>query len=144
MEVNGNTFLISGGASGLGGATSRLLAESGANVVIADINKEKGAELAAGLGSNARFVEHNVADEESVKNAVSAAVSAFGAINGAINCAGIGVAERTVGKEGPHSLASFKRIIEVNLIGTFNVIRLAAARMAGQEANADRESVVAG
>src|SRR5262247_3488137 len=139
MEVKGNTFLISGGASGLGGATSRLLAENGANVVIADINKGKGAELAGGLGSNARFVETNVADEESVQNAVSAAVSAFGAINGAINCAGIGVAEKTVGKEGPHSLASFKRIIEVNLIGTFNVIRLAAARMAAQEPNAGGE-----
>jgi NAD(P)-dependent dehydrogenase (short-subunit alcohol dehydrogenase family) len=135
MEVNGNTFLVSGGASGLGGATSLLLAENGANVVIADINKEKGGALAAELGSNARFVETNVADEESVKNAVNSAVSAFGAVNGAINCAGIGVAEKTVGKEGPHSLASFKRIIEVNLIGTFNVIRLAAAQMAGQDPN---------
>jgi len=139
MEVNGNTFLISGGASGLGGATSRLLAENGANVVIADINREKGEGVAARLGANARFVETNVADEESVKNAVSAAVSAFGSINGAVNCAGIGVAEKTVGKEGPHSLASFKRIIEVNLIGTFNVIRLAAAQMAGQEPNAGGE-----
>src|SRR5262245_64807983 len=139
MEVNGNAFLISGGASGLGGATSRLLAENGAKVVIADINKDKGEELAAGLGSNARFVETNVTDEESVKSAVAAAVSAFGALRGAINCAGIGVAERTVGKEGPHSLASFKRIIEVNLIGTFNVIRLAAAQMAGQEPNTGGE-----
>src|SRR5215831_2881484 len=139
MEVNGNTFLVSGGASGLGGATARLLAESGANVVIADINKEKGEALARTLGSNARFVETNVADEESVKSAVGAAVSAFGALRGAVNCAGIGVAERTVGKEGPHSLASFKRIIEVNLIGTFNVIRLAAAQMAAQEPNAGGE-----
>jgi NAD(P)-dependent dehydrogenase (short-subunit alcohol dehydrogenase family) len=139
MEVNGNTFLISGGASGLGGATSRLLAESGANVVIVDINKEKGAALASELGSNARFVEANVANEESVKIAVGAAVSAFGALRGAINCAGIGVAEKTVGKEGPHSLASFKRIIEVNLIGTFNVIRLAAAQMAAQEPKAGGE-----
>ena len=85
MEVNGNTFLVSGGASGLGGATSRLLAESGANVVIADINKEKGEALARTLGPNARFVETNVADEESVKSAVGAAVSAFGALRGAIN-----------------------------------------------------------
>ena len=139
MEVNGNTFLISGGASGLGGATSRLLAESGANVVIADINKEKGHALAQELGSNARFIETNVADEESVKGAVGAAVSAFGALRGAVNCAGIGVAEKTVGKDGPHSLASFKRIIEVNLIGTFNVIRLAAAQMAAQEPNAGGE-----
>jgi len=133
MEINGNTFLISGGASGLGGATSRLLAENGANVIIADINKEKGAALASDLGSKARFVETNVSNEESVKNAVGVAVSAFGALRGAVNCAGIGVAEKTVGKDGPHSLASFKRIIEVNLIGTFNVIRLAAAQMADQE-----------
>jgi len=138
MEIQGNTFLVSGGASGLGGATSRLLAASGANVVIADINREKGAALANELGLNALFVETNVADEESVKNAV-AKVSLFGALRGAINCAGIGVAEKTVGKDGPHSLASFKRVIEVNLIGTFNVIRLAAAQMARQEPNAGGE-----
>jgi len=136
MEIQGNTFLVSGGASGLGGATSRLLAASGANVVIADINKEKGSALTDELGANTRFVEMNVTDEESVKNAVATAVSAFGALRGAINCAGIGVAEKTVGKDGPHSLASFKRVIEVNLIGTFNVIRLAAAQMAKQEPNA--------
>lgn len=139
MEINGNTFLVSGGASGLGGATSRLLAANGANVVIADINKEKGEVLAAELGANARFVECNITDEESVKVAVAAAVSNFGKLNGAINCAGIGVAEKTVGKDGPHALASFKRVIEVNLIGTFNVIRLAAAQMAGQEPNAGGE-----
>jgi NAD(P)-dependent dehydrogenase (short-subunit alcohol dehydrogenase family) len=139
MEINGNTFLISGGASGLGGATSRLLAENGANVIIADINKEKGEALASELGSKARFVETNVSNEESVKNAVGVAVSAFGALRGAVNCAGIGVAEKTVGKDGPHSLASFKRIIEVNLIGTFNVIRLAAAQMADQEPSAGGE-----
>jgi NAD(P)-dependent dehydrogenase (short-subunit alcohol dehydrogenase family) len=132
MEVNGNTFLVSGGASGLGGATARLLAQSGANVVIADVNKEKGGALALELGPNARFVETDVTDEESVKSAVGAAVAAFGVLRGAINCAGVGVAEKTVGKEGPHSLASFKRIIEVNLIGTFNVIRLAASQMAAQ------------
>jgi NAD(P)-dependent dehydrogenase (short-subunit alcohol dehydrogenase family) len=139
MEIQGRTFLVSGGASGLGGATSRLLAVSGANVVVADINKEKGAALANELGANARFVEMNVTDEAGVKNAVATAVSAFGALHGAINCAGIGVAEKTVGKDGPHSLASFKRVIEVNLIGTFNVIRLAAAQMAGQEPNAGGE-----
>ncbi len=139
MEINANTFLVSGGASGLGGAVSTLLAKSGANVVIADINKDKGEALATELGANARFVECNVTDEDSVKAAVATAVSSFGKLNGAINCAGIGVAERTVGKDGPHSLASFKRIIEVNLIGTFNVIRLAAAQMAGQEPNASGE-----
>jgi NAD(P)-dependent dehydrogenase (short-subunit alcohol dehydrogenase family) len=139
MEISGNTFLVSGGASGLGGATALLLAESGANVVIADLNKEKGAALAQALGPKARFVETNVADEESVKSAISAAVSGFGSLRGSVNCAGIGVAEKTVGKEGPHSLASFKRTIEVNLIGTFNVIRLAAAQMSSQEPTAGGE-----
>lgn len=139
MEINANTFLVSGGASGLGGATSTLLAKSGANVVIADINKDKGEALAAELGANTRFVECNVTDEDSVKAAVAAAISNFGKLNGAINCAGIGTAERTVGKDGPHALASFKRVIEVNLIGTFNVIRLSAAQMAGQEPNAGGE-----
>ena len=138
MQISGNTFLVSGGASGLGGATSRLLAASGAFVVIADINKEKGEALAKELGLNAMFVETNVADEESVKNAV-AKTSLFGPLRGAINCAGIGVAEKTVGKDGPHTLASFKRVIEVNLIGTFNVIRLAAAQMNSQEPNASGE-----
>ena len=138
MQISGNTFLVSGGASGLGGATSRLLAASGAFVVIADINKEKGEALAKELGLNAMFVETNVADEESVKNAV-AKTSLFGPLRGAINCAGIGVAEKTVGKDGPHALASFKRVIEVNLIGTFNVIRLAAAQMNSQEPNASGE-----
>ncbi|MEK7833405.1 MAG: SDR family NAD(P)-dependent oxidoreductase, partial [Acidobacteriota bacterium] len=137
MQISGNTFLVSGGASGLGGATSRLLAESGANVVIADINKDKGEALAAELG--ARFVECNVTDEDSVKAAVAAAVSNFGALNGLVNCAGIGTGEKTVGKDGPHSLAKFKRVIEVNLIGTFNVIRLAATQMSSQEPNASGE-----
>ncbi len=133
MEINKRTFLVSGGGSGLGAATAGLLATCGANVVIADIDKEKGEALVKAIGATARFVEMNVADEESVKNAIGHAVSAFGAVHGAINCAGIGVAEKTVGKDGPHSLASFKRVIEVNLIGTFNVIRLAAVQMAGQE-----------
>lgn len=140
MEINANTFLVSGGASGLGGATSTLLAKSGANVVIADINRKDGEALAAHLGANALFADCNVTDEDSVKAAVSAAVSRFGKLSGAINCAGIGVAEKTVGRENvPHSLAAFKRVIEVNLIGTFNVLRLAAAQMAGQEPNAGGE-----
>ncbi len=136
MEINGKTFLISGGGSGLGAATAKLLGASGANVVIADINSETGEQTANETGANARFVKTNVADEESVKNAVATAVSAFGALHGAINCAGIGVAIKTVTKEGPHPLDAFVRVINVNLIGTFNVIRLAAAQMAGQEPDA--------
>lgn len=139
MQIQNHTFLVTGGASGLGGATVRVLAEAGANVVIVDLNQVKGAALAAELGERARFVAGNVADEEGMKKAIATTVSTFGALHGAINCAGIGVAEKTVGKEGPHALASFKKIIEVNLIGTFNVIRLTAAQMAGQEPQASGE-----
>ncbi len=137
MEINNKTILISGGGSGLGAATARLLGAHGANVVIADVKRETGEATANEIG--ARFVETDVSDEECVKNAIGTVVSAFGSLHGAINCAGIGVAERTAGKDGPHSLASFKRVIEVNLIGTFNVIRLAAAQMALQEPNASGE-----
>lgn len=133
MQIKNNTFLVSGGGSGLGAATVRALASAGANVVIADINKDTGEALASETGG--RFIQTNVTGEAAVQAAVDLAVAEFGALNGAINCAGIGVAEKTVGKDGPHSLASFKKVIEVNLIGTFNVIRLAAARMSGQEPN---------
>lgn len=136
MEINGKTFLVSGGGSGLGAATARLLAASGGNVVIADINSEAGEKTAAEIGAQARFVKTNVADETSVQAAVDSAVSGFGALHGAVSCAGIGGAIKTVGKDGPHPLDAFTRVINVNLIGTFNVIRLAAAQMAGQEPDA--------
>ncbi len=134
MEIKGKTFLVSGGGSGLGGATAKLLGASGANLIIADINAETGEKTASEIGANAVFVKTDVSDESSVQNAVNHAVTAFGALHGAINCAGIGTAEKVVGKEGPHTLASFERIIRVNLIGTFNVLRLAAAQMAQQPA----------
>ncbi|MBX3279734.1 MAG: 3-hydroxyacyl-CoA dehydrogenase [Acidobacteria bacterium] len=134
MDISGKSILVSGGGSGLGEATARLLADSGAKVVIGDINREKGEALAAELGEDrARFVAMNVTSEESVQEAVSAAIDAFGGLHAAINCAGIGLAERTVSRDGPHALASFTRVVTVNLIGTFNVIRLAAAAMSGQE-----------
>ena len=137
MQIQDKTFLVSGGGSGLGAATAKLLAASGAHVVIADLRKDTGEATANEIG--AKFIECNVSDEESVKAAVAFAVSSFGALHGAINCAGIGVAEKTVGKDAPHSLASFTRVINVNLIGTFNVIRLAATQMASQEAQASGE-----
>jgi NAD(P)-dependent dehydrogenase (short-subunit alcohol dehydrogenase family) len=139
LDIQNRTFLISGGGSGLGAATALLLASAGANVAIADVNGERGEALAGEIGTHALFVKTDVTSEESVKHAIDAAVSKFGALHGAINCAGIGVAEKTIGKEGPHSLVSFKRVIEVNLIGTFNVIRLAAAQMAQQEPAASGE-----
>lgn len=133
MNPAGLTFIVTGGASGLGEATTRILASSGANVVIADLQEEKGAALARELGGNARFAATDVCDEDNVIKAIDTARNEFKALHGVVNCAGIGRAEKTVGKEGPHSLASFSRIVHVNLIGTFNVIRLCASAMAENE-----------
>jgi NAD(P)-dependent dehydrogenase (short-subunit alcohol dehydrogenase family) len=130
MQLRDSAFLISGGASGLGAATARRFVGAGARVVIADVNDALGAQLASDLGSGARFARTDVTDADSVQAAVDAALEAFGGLQGAVCCAGIGVAERTVGRNGPHALASFVRVVTVNLIGTFNVIRLAAAAMA--------------
>ena len=130
MELANKGVLVSGGASGLGAACVRLLSQCGAKVVIADMNSETGNALAKELGDSALFVQTNVVEEGSVQAAVQAAVNSFGGLHVVINCAGIGVAERVVGKNGPASLATFTKVIQVNLIGTFNVIRLAAVAMA--------------
>jgi NAD(P)-dependent dehydrogenase (short-subunit alcohol dehydrogenase family) len=106
-----------------------MLANAGGNVLVADLNRPGGESLAAELGVRARFVHTDVTDEASVQNAVSTALSAFGSLHGAVTCAGIGLAERVLGKSGPHSLAAFSKVISVNLIGTFNVLRLAAAAL---------------
>lgn len=129
MQVAGSTFLISGGASGLGAACARCLAGAGANVVLADLNREGGERLARELGARARFALTDVTDEGSVRAAVAAAVQGFGALHGSIQCAGIAIAERLLGKAGPHPLAAFAQVIAVNLTGTFNVMRLAAEAM---------------
>lgn len=130
MHITGNTFLVSGGASGLGAACVRMLVEAGGNVVIADLNEQGGPALAASLGPKVRFHKTDVADEASVQGAVDLAVKEFGGLQGSIQCAGILLPERVLGKNGPHPLVSFTRVIQVNLIGTFNVLRLAAAAMA--------------
>jgi NAD(P)-dependent dehydrogenase (short-subunit alcohol dehydrogenase family) len=127
VQIEGGVFLVSGGGSGLGAATARLLAGLGARVVIADINPAAGEPVAASLGGRARFVHCNVADEAQVSAAVDTAWRELGGLSGAICCAGIGTAQKTVGKEGAHPLDAFRRVIEVNLIGTFNVVRLVAA-----------------
>jgi NAD(P)-dependent dehydrogenase (short-subunit alcohol dehydrogenase family) len=127
MEINNRVFLVTGGASGLGEATARMLAAKGGRIVIADMNAELGARVAAELGG--RFVKCNVSSEEDGKAAVADVMAAYGAIHGLINCAGIGGAQKTVAKNGPHSLELFTRVINVNLIGTFNMIRLAAEPM---------------
>jgi NAD(P)-dependent dehydrogenase (short-subunit alcohol dehydrogenase family) len=139
MEIKDKAFLISGGGSGLGAATARALTAAGGNVVIADINQETGAQLAAQLGTQALFVRTDVTSAEAVQAAITAANDAFGVLSGAINCAGLAIAEKTVGQTGPHDLASFTRLIQVNLIGTFNVIRLAAAVMVKNEPTGEGE-----
>jgi NAD(P)-dependent dehydrogenase (short-subunit alcohol dehydrogenase family) len=129
MRIEGASALIAGGASGLGAATSRALHERGASVVIADLNAEKGEALVSDLGDRARFVEANVMDPEPVQAAVDAAAEAEGGLRISVCCAGIGWAQRTTGKQGPHDLEIFHNVIKVNLIGTFNVLRLAATAM---------------
>jgi 3-hydroxyacyl-CoA dehydrogenase/3-hydroxy-2-methylbutyryl-CoA dehydrogenase len=129
MRIEGASALVVGGASGLGAATARDLHRSGAEVVIADLNPEKGEALAAELGARASFVEANVMEPEPVQAAVAAAANAEGGLRISVCCAGIGWAQRTAGKQGPHDLEIFHNVIRVNLIGTFNVLRLAAAAM---------------
>jgi NAD(P)-dependent dehydrogenase (short-subunit alcohol dehydrogenase family) len=136
MQIPDRTFLVTGAGSGLGAATARALVGAGALVVLADIDDRAGA-VASSLGSRACFVKTDVADENAVQHAVDEAVSAFGGLHGAVSCAGIGIAVRTLGKTGPHPLDAFQRTLQVNLTGTFNVARLAAARMAQQPAEAD-------
>ena len=124
MRIEENTFLVAGGGSGLGEATARTLAASGARVVVADLRGE--------APEGGRFVETDVTDESSVRAAVNAALE-VGDLRGAINCAGVASAEKVLGREGPHSLDSFAKVVQVNLIGTFNVIRLAAEAMVSSD-----------
>jgi NAD(P)-dependent dehydrogenase (short-subunit alcohol dehydrogenase family) len=136
MQFQDHTFLITGGGSGLGGATAKLFAEQGANVVLADVNGDAIAALAAQIGARAAHIRTDVTDEASVQAAVDLCKSAFGGIHGLVNCAGVAPGERVVGKSGPHLLANFVRTININLIGTFNVIRLAAHAMSTQSPDA--------
>ncbi|HKA16583.1 MAG TPA: 3-hydroxyacyl-CoA dehydrogenase [Myxococcota bacterium] len=140
MKIGGSNVFVTGGASGLGEATARALAARGARVAIYDLPRSKGAELEKEIGPGARFLAGDVTDEGQVADALDAAIAAFGPLRGLVNCAGIGSASRTVDKHGqPSRLDLFRRAIEVNLIGTFNVIRLAAARMVGNEPDANGE-----
>ena len=137
MELRDSGALVAGGASGLGAATARALAERGARVAIADLNEEAAQALAGELGGVA--FRADVTDEEQVKAAVDGAVEAFGGIRFTVSCAGIGWAERTVGKNGPANLQPFETVVRVNLIGTFNVLRLSAAAIAQTEPGEDGE-----
>jgi NAD(P)-dependent dehydrogenase (short-subunit alcohol dehydrogenase family) len=135
MQIKGSTFVVTGGASGLGEGTVRMLVEAGASAVIADLQVDKGEAIAKQLGARVRFVKCDVTAEADGQAAVDAALRTFGSLQGLVNCAGIAIAERTVKKDGPHSLASFTRVININLIGTFNMIRLAAVAMANGQPN---------
>jgi NAD(P)-dependent dehydrogenase (short-subunit alcohol dehydrogenase family) len=137
MLIKNSVFLVTGGASGLGAATARMAAENGAKVVIADMQAEAGAKLAQELG--ARFAKCDVTAEADGKAAVALALKEFGGLQVLVNCAGIAIAERTIGKEAPHDLGRFTRVVTVNLIGTFNMIRLAADAMAKAGPNAAGE-----
>ncbi|MGZ5086406.1 MAG: 3-hydroxyacyl-CoA dehydrogenase [Usitatibacter sp.] len=134
MQIQNHVFLVTGGGSGLGAATATMLAANGGKFVIADLNEPAGKDLAGFLGGTVRFVKADVTDEASTQAAVDLCVSAFGAIHGLVNCAGVAPGERVVGRNGPHALASFERAVRINLVGTFNAIRLAAAKMSVQPA----------
>jgi NAD(P)-dependent dehydrogenase (short-subunit alcohol dehydrogenase family) len=137
MQIKNSVFLVTGGASGLGAASARMAAEGGAKVVIADLQAEAGEKLAKELGG--RFARTDVTSEADGKAAVALALKEFGGLHVLVNCAGIGYAARTLGKDAPHDLASFVKVVTVNTIGTFNMIRLAADAMAKAGPNAAGE-----
>lgn len=139
MHIDTQRFLVTGGASGLGAATAKMLTAAGARVMLVDLNAEGLAAMAAQLGDGARYSVADICDEAQAQAAVDAAVQAFGGLDGLVNCAGIVAGAKVLGKHGPHDLAAFTRIINVNLAGTFNMLRLAAAAMAGNTALADGE-----
>jgi len=137
MQIKNSVFLVTGGASGLGAATARMAAEGGGKVVIADMQAELGEKFAREIGG--RFAKCDVTSEADGKAAVALALKEFGGLHVLVNCAGIAIAEKTIGKEAPHALGSFTRCITVNLIGTLNMIRLAADAMAKAVPNAAGE-----
>src|SRR3954470_24833987 len=139
MKLEGIGALVAGGASGLGAATARLLAENGARVAIADLNEDSANALAGELGGEAVAFKADVTNEDEVQAAVAGAVEAFGELRVAVSCAGVGWAERVVGRNGPAQLQPFETVVRVNLIGTFNVLRLAAAAMSQNEPDDDGE-----
>jgi Cu2+-exporting ATPase len=139
VRLQNQTVLVTGGASGLGGATAEMIVAAGGHAVIADVNEAMGKTAAARLGASARFIRTDVTIEADVQQAIAIAIKEFGALTGVVNAAGIGPAARVVGKNGPMPLDQFTRVIQINLIGTFNVIRLAASSMQGNPPNASGE-----
>ncbi len=144
MKMRDALALVTGGASGLGAATARRFVENGARVVVLDRDEEKGHALSSELGDEARFCQADVTSEEAIEQALAFTVSEFGGLNALINCAGVGAAIRTTSSRGPHPLDAFETVIRINLIGAFNVIRLASALMAQNTplANGERGVIV--
>ena len=142
MELKGKTVLVTGGASGLGEACARRFTLQGANIGILDVDEEKGNRLAADLGAQAIYCRTDVTSEKSVQAAVDKTVEEFGGIHVVINCAGVGTAAKVLGKNGPMALEHFNRVVQINLVGTLNVIRLAAAKIVVNTPNADGEKGV--
>jgi NAD(P)-dependent dehydrogenase (short-subunit alcohol dehydrogenase family) len=139
MKIEGNTFLVTGGGSGLGAASAEALAERGARVVVADISGEAARAQADKLGADARAVACDVADERAVMSAIAAVSETFAWLHGVVHCAGVGAARKVVSPSGPHALDLFESVLRINLTGTFNVMRLAADAMRRQEPSASGE-----
>jgi NAD(P)-dependent dehydrogenase (short-subunit alcohol dehydrogenase family) len=139
MQIRDRVFVVTGAASGLGAAVARMVVAEGGSVVAVDLNRVAGEVLAGELGARARFVAADVTSEADANAAIKLAREAFRQVHGLVNCAGIAPAERVVGREGPHRLESFTRAVNINLVGTFNMIRVAAAAMAHEEPGEDGE-----
>ena len=139
MQIENKVFIVTGGASGLGAATAEMLVKAGARVMLVDMNAEAVAAQAAKLGAQARSAVADISQADAAQAAVAATVAAFGTVNGLVNCAGIVRGEKILGKNGPHALETFSQVINVNLIGSFNMLRLAAAAIAESSADEDGE-----
>ncbi|ADE86718.1 3-hydroxyacyl-CoA dehydrogenase [Rhodobacter capsulatus] len=131
MQISERVFVVTGGGSGLGAAVARMVVDAGGKVVIVDLNAEAGMAMASDLGAASRFCRADVTQEGDGRAAIDLAVSVFGRLDALVNCAGIAPGEKILGREGPHRLESFARAVTVNLVGTFNMLRLAAEAMAG-------------
>jgi len=142
MEIRSAVAIVTGGASGLGEACVRDLLAGGARVAVLDVAEEKGLELAGELGEKVVFLKTDITREDSVLEAVNKTVEAFGAVHVAVNCAGVGIPAKVIGKEGPMSMDHFKKVVEINLMGTMNVVRLAAEKMLDNTPNEDGEKGV--
>ena len=139
MQINGSVFVVTGAGSGLGAATANAVIKGGGKVVIVDVDATAGEAQAAELGPNARFAKTDVTDEASARAAIDLAVSEFGAVHGLVNCAGVAPPKKVLGRDGPHDLTTFARVVNINLVGTFNMLRLAAEAMSRNEPNENGE-----